>query len=678
MVAPVRAEGYGSVPASGRTASAGSADHARPNVGWPVRSDLVPPLARGFSVRHESVPGLDRVLVPGGAVVFAQAAKAPGWQAATGKPQLAVCAAQSLRWPGGLDLVAWVTAASRVSVLSGYAEAAALLGLDRTGDAEVVAAWPRSAPRRWLVVLGDLRDPAALEGLWPAGASGRLLIMADDAEMAGGRVPVLPVGCFTAREAVGYLSERLSADPDHRGGQLELVGELAALAHASAVIEDSELTCRDYQEILQRRRAQLEQAGTGRPPAAAAEGKDGVSLRPRAAAGGLPEASPGNHTEPHTMPRQQDKPTGRPGAGGQGAEGAVPATRVGRARLAALAALAGRPGGMLIRELGDVLAGELRGQLRLAVQRGVRDGLIGYAPERDGRNGARAYRLTPAGREAASRAGEPDPAPQPPKAAPRHLPGSRGHAILALLEGGGDGMTCREIITASGGAPSRGAQNHYNDSLRAALSLGYVRRRRERRADAHGRGRETWVWQVTQEGAGARARASSPPAPAPSAPAKAPKAPYAWAAGAAARHGQGESVRSIAVSLGVSGGAVKRALEARGVTIVPNSRVQPPWAAQAAQRYEAGESCRALARGHDVPDSRMSAVLKRAGVTLRDRKAAAMIRQAARGRPGPEPAEPARPEGIAPARAAIPSPGAEGEVTWARPDARTPQINFMH
>ena len=244
-----------------------------------MRSGLVPPLARGFNVRSESVSGLERVLVPGSAVVLApeQAAKAPDWQSATGKTQLAAYAARSLRWPGGLDLVAWVTAESRASVLSGYAEAAALLGLDRTGDAEAVAtgfaAWLRSTPRPWLVALDGLRDPADLEGLWPAGASGRLIVTADDPEMTGGRVPVLPVGCFTPREAVGYLAERLSADPDHRGGQmdlaLELGGEPAALAHASAVIETSELTCRDYQEIFRRRRELLERAGAGRVAAAA-------------------------------------------------------------------------------------------------------------------------------------------------------------------------------------------------------------------------------------------------------------------------------------------------------------------------------------------------------------------------------------------------------------------------
>lgn len=267
------------MPVSSHAASAGPADHAGSDIGWPVQSGPVPPLARGLSARHESVPGLEQVLLPGRAVLLApeQAAKAPDWQAATGKTQLAAYAARSLRWPGGLDLVAWVAAASRASVLSGYAEAASRLGLDRSGDAEAAAArfvaWLRSTPRPWLVVLDDLRDPVDLEGLWPAGAAGRLILTADDPEAAGGRAPVLPVGCFTAREAIGYLSGRLSTDPDHRAGQLDLAlelgGEPAALAHASAVIETSELACRDYQEIFRRRRALLERAGTSRVPAAA-------------------------------------------------------------------------------------------------------------------------------------------------------------------------------------------------------------------------------------------------------------------------------------------------------------------------------------------------------------------------------------------------------------------------
>jgi tetratricopeptide (TPR) repeat protein len=256
-----------------------SADLAGPNSGWPVRSGVAPPLARAINARVESAPALDRALVPGGAVILVpeQAAKAQEWQSATGKTQLAAYAARSLGWPGGLYLVAWVTAASRASVLSGYAEAAERLGLDRTGDAEAVAArfaaWLRSTTRPWLVVLDDLRDPADLTRLWPTGPSGRLIVTADDPEAGGGRARVLPVGCFATREAVAYLSERLSTDPDHRAGALDLAlelgGEPAALAHAGAVIETSELTCRDYQEIFRRRRALIEQAGTGRVPAAA-------------------------------------------------------------------------------------------------------------------------------------------------------------------------------------------------------------------------------------------------------------------------------------------------------------------------------------------------------------------------------------------------------------------------
>jgi hypothetical protein len=263
-----------------------SADSCRPTpsvrrgrrASWPVRSGLVPPLATGFGPRFESVPGLEQVLPPGGAVLFgpAQPAKAPDWQAATGKTQLAAYAAQSLRWPGGLDLVAWVTAASRASVLSGYFEAASLLGLDLAGDAEAVAArftaWLRSTTRRWLMVLDDVRDAADLERLWPAGASGRLLITACDPEVARGKVPAVPVGCLTPREAISYLSDRLPADPGYRTGQLDLAealgGEPAALAHASAVIETAELSCRDYLEIFLGERAKLQQPGTGETAAA--------------------------------------------------------------------------------------------------------------------------------------------------------------------------------------------------------------------------------------------------------------------------------------------------------------------------------------------------------------------------------------------------------------------------
>ena len=69
--------------------------------------------------------------------------------------------------------------------MSGYAQAAADLGLDHGRDAEAVAArftaWLDGTSRPWLVVLDDLHDAADLGELWPAGSAGRVLITAVDA-----------------------------------------------------------------------------------------------------------------------------------------------------------------------------------------------------------------------------------------------------------------------------------------------------------------------------------------------------------------------------------------------------------------------------------------------------------------------------------------------------------------
>src|SRR5438094_180280 len=68
---------------------------------------------------------------------------------------------------------------------AGYLTAAATtLGEDLPGDAEEVAArflsWLSETSRPWLVVLDDLADAADLDGLWPAGDSGRVLITTRD------------------------------------------------------------------------------------------------------------------------------------------------------------------------------------------------------------------------------------------------------------------------------------------------------------------------------------------------------------------------------------------------------------------------------------------------------------------------------------------------------------------
>ena len=183
-------------PASERAAVL---EEGRPPVAR-VRAGAVPPLAEAFATRGNSAPQVDAVLVPGAAVALvpesAQAGGAGGWTGTCGKTQMAAWLAESAWHSGGVEVLAWVAAESRSSVLSGYAEAAARLGLGQSGDGEAAAArfaaWLGSTPRPWLVVLDGLRDPADVQGLWPAGAAGRLIVTTAQPENAGGTALVLP------------------------------------------------------------------------------------------------------------------------------------------------------------------------------------------------------------------------------------------------------------------------------------------------------------------------------------------------------------------------------------------------------------------------------------------------------------------------------------------------------
>ena len=236
---------------------------------WPVRSGVVPTLADGFSARPETVADLGAALVTGAVVALVPARIAGerpgGWLESCGKTQLAVSVSESLWLAGRLDLLLWVSAARRASILSSYADAAAAVQeTDLGGDGESVAArfagWLRQTTRPWLVVMEDLNDPAGLDGLWPSGPAGRVLVTtADPAALSGEhRALVRPVGVYTPAEALTYLSGRL------RPGRCEDAAALAAdlgyeplaLAEASAVIANSATSCADYRDMFARKRAE--------------------------------------------------------------------------------------------------------------------------------------------------------------------------------------------------------------------------------------------------------------------------------------------------------------------------------------------------------------------------------------------------------------------------------------
>jgi tetratricopeptide (TPR) repeat protein len=222
------------------------------------------------------VPGATLALVPGSA--FAEGPS--NWLGACGKTQIAVIIAESLWRAGTIDVLIWVSATNRASVLSSYVQASVVaFGIEPTGTAESVAArlvsWLAVTGKSWMVVLDDLQDATDLDGLWPEGPAGRVLVTGKQSSLASGRrgIQVVPVGFFSVREALNCLTERLSVNPAQRQGAIDLIEALGreplALAQAAAVVANSTLACRDYRDYFARRRQQIGVAA-GEVPSAAA------------------------------------------------------------------------------------------------------------------------------------------------------------------------------------------------------------------------------------------------------------------------------------------------------------------------------------------------------------------------------------------------------------------------
>jgi tetratricopeptide (TPR) repeat protein len=243
----------------------------------------VPPLAEGFTERPDTARGIADALVPGSAVALVPGSEfAEGrqnWLGASGKTQIAVMLAESLWQSADIDVLIWVSGTSRASVLSAYAEASeAATGIEPKGTAESVAArfvsWLGETSRPWLVVFDDLPDADELDGLWPEGPAGRLIITSTQSTVVATRrrTRVFPLGFFSVREALGCLTDRLNVDPAQRQGAIDLIEALGreplALGQAVAVVANSNLACRDYRDYFVRRRQQIGVAA-GEVPSAA-------------------------------------------------------------------------------------------------------------------------------------------------------------------------------------------------------------------------------------------------------------------------------------------------------------------------------------------------------------------------------------------------------------------------
>src|SRR5215472_14299961 len=192
------------------------------SVSAPVRLGAVPALADNFYARSDTGLHLASGPVPGEILVLTDAVPAQSRDRAVGlgKTQLAAWLGNGLMRNRTVDLLVWINASSRDSVLTGYAEAFAELGVDdmpESLDSAVrgLLEWLAAGSRPWLVVLDDLADYRDLEGLWPPGPARRVLVTTRvQAPPSGLSGRLVRVGSFSRREAVNYLVAALKHDPD--------------------------------------------------------------------------------------------------------------------------------------------------------------------------------------------------------------------------------------------------------------------------------------------------------------------------------------------------------------------------------------------------------------------------------------------------------------------------------
>lgn len=233
---------------------------ARRTVALPHRSGGVPPLAAAFqprTVTERLVAALREdptvVVTSSPAIHTAVVAGLGG----VGKTQVAADYAEHLWSAGHLDLLIWTNATSRGEIVASYSDVAAdLVGVedpDPERGARRLLEVLATLEARWLVVLDDLRNPADLHGLWPPRTStGQTVVTTrrQDAALRGRGRTLIEVDVFTAGEAIAYLEDVLTDQPQLRPGAIDLTAALGrlplALAQAAAYLLDRNLSCADY------------------------------------------------------------------------------------------------------------------------------------------------------------------------------------------------------------------------------------------------------------------------------------------------------------------------------------------------------------------------------------------------------------------------------------------------
>ncbi|EIV96216.1 BTAD domain-containing putative transcriptional regulator [Frankia sp. QA3] len=240
----------------------------------PLMVGNLPPRADSFQDRAE-FRKLHGATGPGQTTVLTQVVAGLG---GVGKTQLAAEFARQLWDAGELDLMLWVSALSRDSVVSDYVQAGTelvragtdlALGPENEAPERTAArllTWLARTRRRWLIVLDDLAGPADIRDLWPPDRpNGRTVVTTRrrDADLLAGR-NLVELDVFTVAEAVEYLYRKFRdhphlADTEEavRGVVTDLGGLPLALGHAAAYMIDLDLPCSLYRGRFADRRRRL-------------------------------------------------------------------------------------------------------------------------------------------------------------------------------------------------------------------------------------------------------------------------------------------------------------------------------------------------------------------------------------------------------------------------------------
>src|SRR5580700_9536026 len=278
--------GRGRIPSAARGTAGEAVNVVAQHAGAPpppemLVSGIIPPLADAYFQRLETGIDLKSGLFPGETVVLVHGGDSDAVSVAmggTGKTQLAVEFTQALRNARALDVLIWVTASSRDTICAGFARAAGAVGAgapeaDARDAAVRFTAWLARTERPWALILHDLADLADLDGLWPAGPNGQIIITTRlpaaafgvGTHAAAGGLRIAPVSGFSRREALSFLSSRLTDYPDQRVEALDLAEDLEglpiALAQAAAGMNANRLSCQESRAQFGERRAYM----SGRP-----------------------------------------------------------------------------------------------------------------------------------------------------------------------------------------------------------------------------------------------------------------------------------------------------------------------------------------------------------------------------------------------------------------------------